>query len=262
MTENRYEVGPGARSAGLQSPALFRRFELKFHLPEHMIPRIHELSAPYVDRDPFAAETANGHYTVRSVYYDSPDLMCFHEKLDGVKTRKKLRVRAYTYGPDQNSDKCWFEIKRKLGRLSLKERVSVPIEDAEVVLGESVPNAILDTLDYRSRAVLDKFKFNIRARKMRAVVLVTYDREPFIGRDRRSNRITFDRKIRSLFDPSLHNIFQDQGLRQFEEERFVLEMKFDDRMPAWMARIIQELNIRAQAYSKFCEGITAWLPME
>ena len=262
MSDSRYEVGQSARSGGLQSPALFRRFELKFHLPEHLIPRIHELSAPYVDRDPFAEKTGTGVYTVRSVYYDTPDLSSYHEKIDGVKTRKKLRVRAYTYGPDRNSDRCWLEIKRKLGRLSLKERVAVPIEESETVLGESVPMYIIDGLDYRSRAILDKFKFNIRSRKMRAVVLVTYEREPFIGRDRRSNRITFDRKIRSIFNPALHDLFLEQGLRQFEDERFVLEMKFDDRMPAWMARIIQELNIRAQAYSKFCEGIRVWLPDE
>jgi hypothetical protein len=256
----RYDVRPEAKTAGTpQVAGLFRRFELKFYLSESMIPRIRELSAPYVQRDPFAAQTPNGQYTVRSIYYDSPDMHFYHEKLDGVKTRKKLRIRSYSQVDGTCSDRVWFEIKRKVNRLSLKERASIPLEQLDIVLQESIPAAILDDLDFRARTVLDKYKYNMRSRGLKPIVLVIYEREPFVGRDRPSNRLTLDRKMRSGFNPTSSDLFTNDGLRQIETDRFVLEMKFDDRMPAWMARIIQELNLRSQAYSKFCVGIDAWM---
>jgi len=53
---------------------------------------------PLVDFDANAGR--DGSYKVASLYYDSPDLRCYWEKLDVEKVRRKLRVRTYGERPE------------------------------------------------------------------------------------------------------------------------------------------------------------------
>ena len=50
-------------------------------------------------------------YTIRSLYFDTPDDQDFHDKLDGLELRRKLRLR--TYSP--RSDFAMLEMKQKEG---------------------------------------------------------------------------------------------------------------------------------------------------
>ena len=42
----------------------------------------------------------NGHYEIRSLYFDNPDDKALREKLDGVSIREKYRIRLYNNDPD------------------------------------------------------------------------------------------------------------------------------------------------------------------
>ena len=232
------------------------RYELKYRLPVTWQPDLRQAVARYVDPDPYCAARREGYYTVRSIYFDTDDMTYYFEKKDSVKVRKKLRVRTYNH-PDADST-AFIEIKRKFGRRGMKERLSLPLLRVDDALNGKDPLRFLEVPSYRDRKTLGKIRFLMHVKSLKPVVLVTYDREAFVGRVNARDRLTFDCNIRSQIEPQLEHIFREEDLKTFENEYFVLELKFDDLMPSWMARIIKEFNLVSHSYSKYCHAIDAW----
>ena len=78
------------------------RYEIKYAVPESSIPEISRMLRLYAVHDPFTPPSKSMEYTVRSVYYDTPGLEFYYQKLDGIKIRKKLRIRTYNVLPLSN----------------------------------------------------------------------------------------------------------------------------------------------------------------
>jgi len=74
------------------------RFELKY------LVRIQEAEsfkqALKADLVPDDHGDSTGRYDISSLYYDSPDFRLYWEKVDGIKTRRKLRIRRCKTTPD------------------------------------------------------------------------------------------------------------------------------------------------------------------
>ncbi len=85
------------------------RREYKYLVPQRDIDRLRQRILPFVTVDDFASE--GNQYTVRSIYFDSSNLKYYNEKIDGIKIRKKLRVRGYNKQADESI--VFLEIKRK-----------------------------------------------------------------------------------------------------------------------------------------------------
>jgi SPX domain protein involved in polyphosphate accumulation len=236
----------------------FERYELKYHISRTLMPDIRSIIEPHVRFDSHCADLPGNQYTVRSIYFDSEELDFYFDKLDSVRVRKKLRVRTYNLASE--AAPAFLEIKRKIGRRGLKERLMLDLQRVDPALSDEDAETVLPGITFLDRKVLDKFRFNLINRDMRPVVLVTYEREAYIGRENERYRVTFDQNIRSLINPRLDQIFEENELRVFEEDNFVLEMKFDERMPRWMTRVVRRLNLRSESYSKYVHGIDAWTP--
>ena len=71
------------------------RLEYKFLVSNDDLPRLRKKMRPFLDVDPFAKDKEGNQYTVRSIYYDTSSYDYYHEKMDGIKIRKKLRIRSY-----------------------------------------------------------------------------------------------------------------------------------------------------------------------
>ncbi len=69
----------------------FNRFELKYLISLREAERFKTALRAYLLDD----EHGNGRYALTSLYYDSPDFRCYWEKVDGIKFRRKLRIRRY-----------------------------------------------------------------------------------------------------------------------------------------------------------------------
>ncbi len=232
------------------------RRELKYYLPVETITEIRDFIHPYVQHDPYCASLPNRTYTVRSVYFDTDDLRFYFEKLDSVRNRKKLRIR--TYNDPQGDTVVFVEIKRKFGKLGSKDRLALPMTRIDDALNGKKPDDVLSDRSFRNRKVLEKIRFLMQVKNLRPVVLVTYDREAFVGRHDDRERVTFDCNIRSLINPTLDQIFREERMRQFEDDCYVLELKFNETMPHWMTSLIRNFNLVAAPYSKYCQGIDAW----
>jgi hypothetical protein len=243
---------------GESTPAhqTFRRYEIKYYLPVTDIPMIRTLLLPYMQYDENCENLPDHRYTVRSIYFDTHDLRFYYEKMDSVKIRKKLRIR--TYNLPGSALPSYFEIKRKNGRVSYKERIQVPLPKVEHLLNGKNTREVLPLASYHQQRLVEKIRYLMQQMDLQPVVLVTYEREALIGKDNEQNRATFDCNMRSLINPRIEQIFTEHELRQFEDRFFVLELKFDDLMPRWMGRLVRLMNLRPQPYSKYCQGIDAW----
>lgn len=69
-------------------------------------------------------------YLVRSLYFDSIHDHDLFDKLDGLESRKKIRLRLYT--PDQQWIK--LELKQKQGSVQVKKTLEIPNEMANRLL--------------------------------------------------------------------------------------------------------------------------------
>ncbi len=249
----------------------FQRYELKFFVTEAQIRAIRALVAPFMGPDPHAGSGDHGGYTVRSIYFDTPDLRFYHEKEAGQAVRKKLRLRTYgdlPADPRAPGGVAFFEIKRKRGFTILKERVGLSFDCATGLCAED-PAHRMDFPALRSlelsraaRATLERFFFLEQSLRLRPSVLVVYDREAYVGVENPRIRLTFDRDVRSIIRPELDEIFAQKGLRRLTDEQQVLELKFDGSMPAWLRPVTTMLDRFNGPISKYCRAIDLWSPAD
>ncbi len=246
--------------------ARFERFELKYFVTAQEIARVRAMIAPFVELDPFTEGCPGGMYTVRSIYFDTPDLRFYCEKDAGTSIRKKLRLRTYN-SPCPDSI-AFFEIKRKYGTTILKERVGMPLDRAIALLREH-PAHRLDPeslagmeLSLAARATLERFFFLEQVLELRQTVLIVYDREAYVGIDNPRVRVTFDCDVRSLMYPELEEIFGEKGLRHLTNRRQILEVKFNGAMPPWLRPVTRLLSRSNLPISKYCRGIDLWGPAD
>lgn len=246
--------------------ARFERYELKYFIAEPEMDRVRALIAPFMESDPYSEGCAEGKYTVRSIYFDTPGLRFYYEKDAGTATRKKLRLRTYNLPCPESV--AFFEIKRKYGTTILKERVGMPFRRAVALLREH-PAHRLDPeslsgleLSLAARATLERFFFLEQVLRLRRTVLIVYDREAYVGIDNPRVRVTFDCDVRSTMHPDLEEIFEDKGLRHLTNRRQILEVKFNGAMPPWLRPVTRLLSRSNIPISKYCRGIDLWGPVD
>lgn len=244
----------------------FQRFELKYLVSAREMAAVRALVAPFTEPDPFSVGCPDGLYTVRSIYFDTPDLRFYYEKDAGTSIRKKLRLR--TYNRYCREAVGFYEIKRKYGTTIFKERVGMPFDRARALLclkpEERLAVESLDGLDLSAagRATLERFFFLTQVLRLSPSVLIVYDREAYVGIDNPRVRITFDCDVRSLPRPGIEEIFTDIGLRRMANRRQILEVKFNGSMPAWLRPVTRMLDRSHGPFSKYCCGIDLWEPAD
>ena len=230
------------------------RHELKYYVTPRQCDRLLTWLRPHVEQDKWIPR-GKTQYTVRSIYFDSQDLDFYFEKLDGVKIRKKLRIRGY--GSRSSSDKVFLEIKRKYGNRVVKERTPLKFIHVEPILDSYRPHEILPSASFRDLQVIGKFLHTLRSKPLRPIVLVIYERQALVGCDDDDIRVTFDRDIRCVFRPTLDELFSDSDSITALRSVVILELKFTGPMPGWLRRMVWEFRLRPQAISKYCMCIDA-----
>lgn len=113
------QPSPEAWPELLERRRLLRRVDTKFLLHVQDLDEI----VARVARDYAALRVASGPVaTYRSLYFDTPDLRCYHDHRRARRLRHKARVRHY---PDRGLS--FFEVKsKKNDRVTLKHRIEVP----------------------------------------------------------------------------------------------------------------------------------------
>ncbi len=235
------------------------RYERKYLAPNYLMDDLRNRIKGFVREDLYATTNGNGlpQYTVRSIYFDSPDLVCYHEKIEGLMQRRKLRVRGYNNY--RSGDMVVLEVKRKIGNRIKKHRAMTRYKNLEKLLSTGNFNKYLASglCNSRERDIEDakRFFFHYKLRPFAPTTLVTYDREAYHGKLNPGIRITFDKNIRSRNFPQMHELYSNNDLRYLFKSHFILEIKyFEESMPGWAKNIVHEFKLRHEALSKYVIG--------
>ncbi len=235
----------------------FLRKELKFYVPSQKIGPLRNYILRYMEYDPFCIGRPNMLYSVRSIYFDTPHYLFFFEKIGGIDKRKKLRIR--TYNEPNEFAPAFLEIKNKFTDNIFKERAKVPLMNITEVL-DGFDNETGENVSTASRKALNKFIFLVHGLNLIPRVLISYEREAFVGLDDPDVRITFDIDVRSYPNPSLDDFFREADLITISDPYFILEIKFFNRMPIWTRQLVSTFGLQQESISKYCNGLEAWVP--
>lgn len=232
------------------------RYERKYLVPNAQLDALRNAITSYLRPDVFAKNQKKEYpeYTVRSIYFDSPSLDAIDEKITGVKTRKKLRVRGYDQFVGDNM--VFLEVKRKQGNRITKNRSLVPFLHLKDILTFGLDSKLEESLQNRNQLDdANRFLFLLKKNNQSPVNLIVYDREAYHGKFNDEVRVTLDKNIRSKIFPSPDDLFDNDDLNYVWENHFILEVKyFFPPMPGWMKLIIEEFKLEASALSKYTEG--------
>ena len=227
----------------------FNRFELKYivsgALRDALLPEIRER----MTIDPEAA--ASGVYGVTSLYFDTPDLAFFRAKLDGIKFRRKLRIRVYGDGPPRPDARALVEIKQRINRTVQKRRLELPLDEAYALCAGARPERVADQEDAE---VASEVEFLVRSLNLSPTCAISYVRQAFMGGE-------YEPGLRVTFDASLTCAGPERGVAPIERFHFlapqhcVLEVKANEAVPLWIVRLLARHSVPLQRYSKYCAGV-------
>jgi SPX domain protein involved in polyphosphate accumulation len=230
----------------------FNRFELKYVIPLKQAERFKSGLRAYLVPDEHGAN--NGRYAVASLYYDSPDFRCYQEKLDGVKFRRKLRIRRYeTDELFTDETPVFVEIKQRVDRVTQKRRAVLPYSQALRLCNDrQIP-------DYapEDKAIIEEIYVYLWQYNLRPASLVCYTRQAFVGTEYDIGlRVTFDTFL-SFQTHSLHLHEQPSGLPMLPAQLVAMEIKVNERIPTWLTEMIAAHNLQMVRVSKYCRSIEA-----
>ena len=229
----------------------FNRFELKYLVTLKQAQLFKQALRAFLLPDEHGVN--NGRYTLSSLYYDSPDFRCYWEKVDGIRFRRKLRIRRYvTDAPLTDDTSVFVEIKQRVDRVTQKRRIILPYRNALLLCNERQYPGVFAPDD---KTVLDEIYAYLWQYNLGPVSIVQYDRQAFIGTD-------YDIGLRVTFDTALQ--YQTHSLLLHEEpstlpmlppDRVVMEIKINERIPYWLTEMIAAHNLRMIRVSKYCRSI-------
>lgn len=189
-------------------------------------------------RDPYAGPS--GQYTIRSLYFDDRNYAAYEEKMAGVADRVKYRIRYYNYDTRQ----IRLEKKEKHGNLTRKTGQTITLADA-LHLQSRNKTGCPDT----QGGLLTEFQQEFSC-GLKPAILVDYDRTPFVCNVGQT-RITLDENIRTKpYCPELLASGQAM-IPVLDEGQVVLEVKFNDFLPGYLADALADIPKVNLAVSKY-----------
>jgi hypothetical protein len=232
-----------------QDPTLSCRYELKYRIRETKARAMARYIQSYIALDQYARKHPSQQYPISSLYFDSDHLQLYRETIEGKKSRFKLRVRCYD---DDLDSVCFFEIKRRIDDVILKDRARIPkVHLLDAIRGNALPVSLYK----KDQKILDQFNFYLQTLRARPMVMVRYKRQAFEGDSSNRVRITFDRQLafRTVHEPVLSVNGPDWHVVPMDF--VILEIKFTDRYPFWLTDLVKVFDLKRTAMSKYCSSV-------
>lgn len=233
------------------------RREYKYLIPSAYLDDLRSEFLPFVEHDKYSLSRPNYEYTIRSIYYDTRKLTFYHEKLEGVKNRKKLRIRGYNEFSENSI--VLLEIKRRLNDFIDKNRAIMNYRDLNVLFETCDIEQYVTCKDENNLNDAKRFFYNYTKKSLMPISLVVYDREAFFSKFNPNIRITFDKNLRYKSFPVFADLFDENGLKPTEimSRNFLLEMKFHNGYPEAFQKIINKFKLKRMPFSKYEVCVTA-----
>ena len=173
---------------------------------------------------------------VNSIYYDTIDLNCLWDNINGFSNRDKYRVRWYDY---INNSEVFFEKKKKINQATQKTKISLgKFKNHEDL------NIFLKSKDFVNSI------FKITALNLVQVLTVSYSRDYYID-NKKKLRITFDENIKT------HQNFEGNFFKNLANiDNNILEFKYLLEDSDYVRQKMYNLNfnLRNQKFSKYVQS--------
>ena len=215
------------------------RHELKYQISGAELQMLRNRITHLIPADKHAG--ADGIYNIRSLYFDDLYNRCYYENENGTDPREKFRIRIYNH----SADRITLECKRKERGKTHKTSCPLTVEQTRWLMeGKPLPNIA------QQPPLLQKLTMQMLSRRLRPVVIVEYDRVPFVYPNG-NVRITLDCNITS--STAIDRFLDDQIPRRpiMPLGQQLLEVKYDEYLPDFIYRNLQLQNLRQTAFSKY-----------
>lgn len=183
----------------------------------------------------------SGSYSIRSLYFDDYQDRCYHENEDGTDPREKFRIRIYNH----SAERITLECKRKERGKTLKTACPLTRAQTETLMAGR-PLAFSSDMP----PLLKKFHLQFLSRQMRPVVIVEYDRIPYVY-PMGNVRVTLDTNISAT--GTVGDFLEERIARRpvLPLGRQLLEVKYDEFLPDFVYSSLQLRSLRQTAFSKY-----------
>lgn len=189
--------------------------------------------------DPHAKD---GHYRIRSLYFDTPTDKALREKVDGVNCREKFRIRYY----NEDTDFVRLEKKCKINGLCAKYAAPLTARQAQDIV-----DGQLDWMPDSGEPLVQELYSKMQWQGLRPRTIVDYDREPFVFGPG-NVRVTLDYNIRTgltstdFLNPRCITV-------PAADAPLILEVKWDEFLPEIIRAAVQLPGRRSGAFSKYAQ---------
>ncbi len=239
---------------GVHSPLHFARYEFKYILPLSQSQEIERDLQHFLQYDPFVLDKLNYQYQVRSLYFDDPSYSAFYDKIDGLHSRYKYRLRTYSVN-ETDKTSIFLEMKGRHNNLVYKHRIPIVLDDSSWadLSGELLIANVLS--NRQTSPVLEQFAFDRERKCLQGIALIDYQRRPYLSKFDEAFRLTFDANLQVTQADSLFPCQSVSSGRKILPGYVILEVKFKHHMPAWFHTIIQAYELQRVSISKICAGM-------
>lgn len=216
------------------------RQEKKYLLNVVEVKQLEYLLDKVLHRDEFNLEQNS--YLVRSLYFDTPDDTDFREKSDGIRERRKIRLRIY----QAEASHAKLEIKEKQGDFQRKRSLLLTKADAE----EMITGKYSCLLKYPDAFAWEVYTF-MEEKLYRPRCIVEYDRMAWTVPEN-DIRITLDGKIRAT--EASHDLFS-RDLMLYPVSGIgltTLEVKFNHFLLSYVKDLLASHGASQISASKYC----------
>ena len=229
----------------------FYRYEFKYFLDLLQREEVESEIANFMSYDGHVHKELDQAYCVRSLYFENDASTHFFEKIDGIRLRRKYRLRTYGTNFDPDLPIYLEEKNRNLDRVQ-KHRVRIDPKHLETFYNPLHCDELLEL--YPGVELLERFLFDALRRSIQPKLLVDYVRRPYVSPYDMNFRVTFDS---TLLTTATNRLFPSSPSNWLESIAgyTILEVKFNRRIPAWFHRILQSHNMRRLSFSKFVQGM-------
>lgn len=215
------------------------RHEFKYPVSANELEIIKNRIRPLMEPD--AHVDLGGQYNISSLYFDDLFDTCYYEKEDGFDPREKFRIRIYNH----DSSRISLECKRKERGKILKTSCLLSLVQAEKLCrGEYLRDV------GNQPPLLRKFTERMMSRRLRPVIIVEYDRTPFVYKFG-NVRVTFDMGLTSSTEVTNFLTGQITKRPVLETGLHLLEVKYDEYIPDVIYNALQIDNLNQMAFSKY-----------
>ena len=214
------------------------RYETKYKITYRQYHQLYPVLKSILNKDKNTGEDES--YPIFSIYYDTPELKFYYDKVDGHYHHMKFRARKYSFDLADDND-FFLEAKLKRNELGSKFRYRKSI-------------AYKDVVDLKKWGV-SEFKDITFRTNIFPTVSVFYNRTSL--EDSNQLRITFDKDILAIplgqTKVTQNDMFNNRIL---DEEFCLMEIKYlHKELPEYIKDILRASNVEQTSFSKYTEAI-------